>query len=188
MILQRNNVGGRSLKHIKLSCLFSHFRDHLNAARARSDHRHPLARESRLLLRPTAGHVLLASKAIQPFEDRVNRCGDKPRCHDAILRGDDVATIGGDRPTPRGLVKGCGHDLRLKLDFFPKVEAICNVIGVALNLGLCCVAFCPFPLLLQLLGKGVGVLHTLDIDTGAGVTVPIPGTPYSIASLKALDR
>src|SRR5690242_7535567 len=48
------------------------------------------------------------------------------------------------------------------------------MVDVFKDLGLCTVAFGPMPFLLQLIGKGIRVLHAFDIAAAPGVSVPIP--------------
>src|SRR5487761_2075836 len=49
------------------------------------------------------------------------------------------------------------------------------MIGVSKNLRLRRVALAPVPFLLQFIGEGIGILHALDVATGAGIPVPVPG-------------
>ena len=60
-------------------------------------------------------------------------------------------------------------------DIAAQVKTVGNVIDVAQDFRLRAVAFRPAPVLLKVVGEGVGILHTFDVAAGAGVAVPEPG-------------
>ena len=140
------------------------------------------------MLRPSAGHVLLTCEGLQPLELWIYRRRNETRGHNAVLRRNHIPPVSRHRPAPGRLIENGGHDPCFKLDFLPKLKTVCDVIGVLLNFRLRRVALGPFPVLLQLFREGIGVFDTLNIDTRAGVAVPVPRTPYPVASLEALDR
>jgi len=73
------------------------------------------------------------------------------------------------------------------LNIFAQIKAICDVVSVALYLGLTCVALTPVPLLLKLFGEGIRVFDTLDIDSRAGIPVPVPSATDSLSDLETLN-
>src|SRR5438132_3864085 len=58
------------------------------------------------------------------------------------------------------------------------------MIDVGKNFRLARITFGPCPFLLKLFRKRIGVLDTFDVATGAGVTVPEPGTADAVTLLK----
>src|SRR5204862_106975 len=82
------------------------------------------------------------------------------------------------RVVPRG--RG---DASVELDVVAQVEAIRDVVRVLEDLGLRCVALGPIPLLLELVGELVRVLHALDVAARARVAVPVPGAADATARL-----
>src|SRR5271165_1075243 len=62
------------------------------------------------------------------------------------------------------------------------------MVGIFQDLRLRRVALAPVPFLLQLVGKGVGILHALDIAARAGIAVPVPGAADAAALLKDPHR
>ena len=79
------------------------------------------------------------------------------------------------------------RDAGAKLNVLAQIKAICDVVSVALDLWLTGVAFAPVPLLLKLLGKRIRLFDTLDIDSRAGVTIPVPGAADSLSDLETLN-
>ena len=77
---------------------------------------------------------------------------------------------------------------RVELDVAAQVEAVGDVVGVAQDLGLGGVALAPLPLLLQLVGELVGVLHALDVAARARIAVPVPGAADAAAGLEHARR
>ena len=82
------------------------------------------------------------------------------------------------------LVEGRRRDARVERDVAAQVEPVGNVVGISQDLGLRGVALRPFPLLLQLLGELIGVLHALHVAAGAGVAVPVPSAADAAAGLE----
>ncbi len=75
-------------------------------------------------------------------------------------------------------------DAGVELDVATQVEAVGDVVGVLQDLGLGRVALGPVPLLLELVGELVRVLHALDVAARAGVAVPVPGAADAAARLE----
>jgi hypothetical protein len=84
------------------------------------------------------------------------------------------------------LVIGRDHG-GLQLDVRTQVEAVGDVVEVAQDLRLGGVPFGPLPLLLQVLGEGVGVLHALHVAARARVPVPVPGAADTVTRLEDAD-
>src|SRR4030081_3422325 len=101
--------------------------------------------------------VRVAFEALQSWEVRHPRQREIARRHDAE-RGLENLTVGGrNRPSICCLVEGGRHDARSRTDELPELQAIRNMVDVAQDVGLSGETLRPTPVLLQLLGKGVGV-------------------------------
>ena len=95
-----------------------------------------------------------------------------------------MAGVGFHGPDMIALIEfGLDHP-RLELDVALEVETVRDVIGVAKDLRLAGVALAPLPVLLQVVGETVGILHALDIAARTGVAVPIPGAADAGARLE----
>ena len=87
-----------------------------------------------------------------------------------------------------GLVERRGRHAGRELDVAAQVEAVGDVVDVAQDLGLRGVALGPLPLLLQLVGERVGVVHALDVAARARIAVPVPGAADAVARLEDARR
>ena len=61
------------------------------------------------------------------------------------------------------------------------------MVGVSLNFGLTRVAFAPVPLLLQFSRERIRVFDAFNIDSGARVSIPIPGAAHALTHLVTLN-
>ena len=57
------------------------------------------------------------------------------------------------------------------------------MIDIGKDLRLCGITFGPFPVLLEVMIKLIGIFHALDIAAGTGITIPIPGASHFICGL-----
>jgi hypothetical protein len=87
-------------------------------------------------------------------------------------------------PAALGLVENGRMHWRIELNVAAQVEAVGDVVGVTQDLRLRRIALGPNPLLLQLLGKLVGILHALYVAARAWVAVPIPGAADAASGLE----
>ena len=69
-----------------------------------------------------------------------------------------------------------------------QVEPVGDVVRVLEDLGLRRVALGPLPLLLELVGELVRVLHALDVAARARIAVPVPGAAHAAARLEHARR
>ena len=76
----------------------------------------------------------------------------------------------------------------VELDVAAQIEAIGNVVRVIEDLGLGRVALRPLPLLLELVGELVRVLHALDVAARAGIAIPVPGPADAVAGFEHPHR
>ena len=65
-----------------------------------------------------------------------------------------------------------------------QIEAFRHVLNVAKYFGLSGVLFGPLPLLLQLIGELIGILHAFHVTARAGIAVPVPGTAHVVTRLE----
>src|SRR6185295_3289855 len=155
---------------------------------ARTDDADPLAREVDALVRPVARVEHAASKCVAAREVRDVRRRQAPGRHDAEP-GRDPLTVGGLHPPAiRGLVEDGGPNARVQLDVPAEVEAVDDVVDVLHDLGLRRVALAPLPLLLELFGELVGILHALDVAAGAGIAIPEPRAADAASGLEDARR
>ena len=186
-VAQGNGERGCALKHIELPGLLRDLGNHLNTRRTGTDYRDPFAREGWLLCWPAAGEVLLAGEIIQPVEPGLDGCRDQARSHNAKSCRHAFAGICLDQPTLGTLIKMRGGDAGFKLNIASQIEALCDVVGVALYLRLTGIALAPVPLLFEFFGEGVGVLDALNIHTSTGVAIPVPGATLALSNLITLN-
>ena len=184
-VARRDRVIGRALKDMKLRSLLGDNRNALHRRRAGTDHADPAPSEIDFMVGPAARVIGVAREIIQPLEVGGVGRREAARGHDEIFGRKGMApafafafALGLDLPTRGCLVVDGGLHPGVELDIPAQVEAVGDVLEVAQDLGLARVALGPFPLLLELLGKLVGVLHALDIAARARVAVPIPGAPH----------
>ena len=158
--------------------------DHLHAAGAGADHADALAGHVDPLGGPAGGVVLGAREGLGT--------GDRRLVHLRQAAGRRHQVAGRDRGTIRcvddpavpALVEAGPLHPGAELDVAPQVEAIRDVIEVALQLRLGGEPLGPVPLLLQLLGERVAVIPTLHVAAGAGIAVPVPRPPHAVALLE----
>src|ERR1700720_3848729 len=116
----------------------------------------PEARQTRVVLRPRRRKI----------------CGR----HDAKARCRGITFIGLHRPGVRLTIEGRLLDPSVELDVVPEVKAVGHMIDVTQDLRLRAVALRPMPFLLQFVGKGIRILHALDVTATPWIAVPVPGT------------
>ena len=158
--------------------------DHLHAAGAGADHADALAGHVDPLGGPAGGVVLDAGERLGT--------GDRRLVHlrQAAGRGDQVA--GRDRgaircvddPAIAAFVESGPLHPDAEPDVAPQVEAVGDVVEVALQLRLGGEPLGPVPLLLQLLGERVAVVPALHVAAGAGIAVPVPRPADAVALLE----
>jgi len=93
--------------------------------------------------------------------------------------------VGADLPAVRGVVERGRGDAGGQLDVASEIEAIGDVVEIALDLGLFRVAARPLPLLRQLRREGIAVVVALGIAPRAGVAVPVPRAADAVTTSKA---
>src|SRR3979490_2494794 len=125
-----------------------------------------------------------------PLESLQTRIVRRPRCrkiarrHDAEARGRGIAFIGLHRPGARLTIEGRLLHPRAELDVAPEVKAVGHMVDVTQDLRLRAVALRPMPFLLQLVGKGIRILHAFDVAATPWIAVPVPGTANVVAGLE----
>src|ERR1700716_605498 len=100
---------------------------------------------------PVARVVPGAFETVEPGYLRQLRRRQTSRRHDAELRADGFAHVGGDGPALRVVVEDRRGDPRLELDVAPEVEPVGDVVDVAKDLRLRRVTLTPLPFLLEVL-------------------------------------
>ena len=145
-----------------------------------------LPREVDALVRPAPGVVGLARERVEARECRGTFADDRQPVAMMRKRAVTASPRVGRRPSsaarPRRSARASTRVS--KLDVAPQVEAVGDVLDVAQDLGLGRVALGPLPLLLELLGELVRVLHALDVAARARVAVPVPGAADVAARLE----
>jgi len=68
----------------------------------------------------------------------------------------------------------CGGHPAVELDVAAQIELVCDIIQIALGLGLPGEVFLPVPFVEQFLRKRVAVGPALGIEAGTGIAVPVP--------------
>src|SRR5271170_8124912 len=156
----------------------------LDARRARSNDSYSQSGEINAFMGPKTGMIPLA---FEPLQTRVVR---RPRrrkiaCrHDAKTRGRGIPFISLHRPGACLTIEGRLLDPGVELDVAPEVKAVGHMVDVSQDLRLRAVALRPMPFLLQLVGKGIRILHAFDVAATPWITVPVPGTTNTGAGLE----
>src|SRR5947208_868612 len=156
----------------------------LDAGRARANDTYSQPGEIHPVMRPQAGVIPLPREILQTRVVRRPRRRKIARRHDAKARGRGMPFVSGNRPCTCLAVEGRFLHPRVELDVAPKVEAIRHVVDVTQDLRLRAVALRPMPFLLQLVGKGIRILHAFDIAATPRIAVPVPGTANIGAGLE----
>ena len=151
---------------------------------SRPDDADPLAREVDPFVGPAPRVADVAFERVETRDVRQVRRREAASGHHAEARRHPLAPVGRQRPASTRVVEVRRDDARAELDVPTQVEAIGHVLQIAKDLGLRRVALAPFPLLLQLFRELVGVLHALDVAARAGIAVPVPGAPHTVAGLE----
>ncbi len=171
----RHRVVGRPLEHRELIGLRRDVRDRLDRRRAGADDRDALAGEVDALVRPLARQVGLAGESLRAGDVGVLRHRERAGRHHVVTGSDLVAGGGVDVPTRCVLVPDGAVDGGLEPDVTAQVVAVGDVVEVAQDLGLGRVLLRPLPLLFEFRVERVLVVEALDVATGTGVPVPVPG-------------
>ena len=183
-VARRHAEIGGALEHGELAGLLRDDRNRLDARRAGADHRDPLAGEIHRLVRPVPGVIDLAGKVRETLEVRHAGIGQAARRQHDELRPHGLSVRRRDRPVPCALVEHRALHAGIELDIRAEIEAIRDVVGIAQDFRLRRIALAPFPLLLQFVGEGIGILHAFDIAARAGIAVPVPGATDVAALLE----
>ena len=162
--------------------------DHLHAAGAGADHPDTLAGHVHALGGPAGGVVLHPRERLGTGDRRLvhlrqaagRRHQEPGRYRGPARRVDD--------PAVRALVEAGPLHPRVELDIAAQIEAVSDVIEVALQLRLAGEPLGPVPLLLELLGERVAVVPALHVAAGAGIAVPVPRPPHAVALLEHPHR
>ena len=91
-------------------------------------------------------------------------------------------------PECGGRVERRGGDRGAEAHVAAEVEAVDDVVQVALGLGLLGEVLLPLPLVEELLREQVAVGVALRVEAGAGVAVPVPGAADAAAGLDQRHR
>src|ERR1700681_2456255 len=119
--------------------------------------------------------IPLPLEALQTRVVRRPRRRKIARSHDAKARGRGIIFISLHRPGARLPIEGRLLDPSVELDVAPEVKAVGHMVDVTQDLRLRAVALRPMPFLLQLVGKGIGILHAFDVAATPWIAVPVPG-------------
>ena len=179
---------GRTLKHGEVSHLFGNLSDELNRRSAGSNDTHPLTGQVHALLWPASGVAPLSLVSFQALEVG-NVVGGK-QAHRSHQEGSPgLMSIGyGYQPRVAVFLEGTVRHPRVKPDVWLQVKLVCHVVQVPFIFRLARIKLLPVPLPQQLLREGIPVAETFRIKAGAGVAVPIPGSPHSVAVLEHPHR
>ena len=130
-----------------------------------------------------AGVIDLALEAIEPLDIGHPRVGktaggqhDKSRRHGLAVGSSDLPDVG-------GFIEDSFVDAGIELNIGAQIETVGDVVGVFQNFRLRRVALTPVPVLLQLVGERIGILHAFDVTAGAWIAVPVPGASDATALL-----
>ena len=96
-----------------------------------------------------------------------------------------MSLVAFDGPAVRGFVVGCASHARIEFDVAAQLEAIGHVIEISQDLGLRCVPFRPFPLLIQLWRKRIRIVEAFHVAARAGIAIPIPGSADAAACFES---
>src|SRR5437763_3734946 len=128
--------------------------------------------------------IPLPLEALQTGVIRRPRRRKIARRHDAKARGRGITFSGLHRPSACLAVEGRLLDPSAELDVAPEVKAVGHMVDVTQDLRLRAVALRPMPFLLQLVGKGIRILHAFNIAATPWIAVPVPGTANIGAGLE----
>src|SRR6266851_288672 len=128
--------------------------------------------------------IPLPLEALQTGVGRRPRRRKIARRHDAKARGGGITFISLHRPGARLTIEGRLLDPSVELDVTPEVKSVGHMVDVTQDLRLRAVALRPMPFLLQLIGKGIRILHAFDVAATPWIAVPVPGTANAGAGLE----
>src|SRR5689334_3582064 len=129
--------------------------------------------------------VPISLEALQTRKARLPRRREIACRHNAEARSRGVASLSRDGPCICRPVEDRLFDASVELDVAPEVEAVGHMVDVTQDLRLRAIALGPMPFLLQLVRKGIRVLHAFDVAATPWVAVPIPGTANATTGLEA---
>src|SRR5207249_2914697 len=154
---------GCPLKDVKMLRLLCDDRYRLDARRTGSNHAYSQSGEVDSLMGPQPGMIPFSLETLQTREAWRPRRRKIARRHDAKARGRSGAFVSLYRPCVGLAVEDRLFDPSVKLDVAPEVEAVSHMVDVPQDLRLRAVALGPMPFLLQLVRKGIRVLHAFDV-------------------------
>src|SRR5713101_8671590 len=128
--------------------------------------------------------IPLSLEALQTRVVRRPRRRKIARRHDAKARSRGITFIGLHRPRARLTIEVRLLDPSVELDVAPEVKAVGHMVDVTQDLGLRAVALGPMPFLLQVLRKGIRILHAFDVAATPGIAVPVPSPANAGAGLE----
>src|SRR5215831_9970060 len=95
-----------------------------------------------------------------------------------------IAILGRHFPMAVAFMEAGRRDSRAQLYVGSQIQPVSNKINVSKDLRLRRIILGPAPLLLDLVGERVGVLHALDVAARARISVPKPCSADAVGSLK----
>lgn len=174
-VTRRHTVIRGALEHVQLRCGLGDDRNRLDARGSRANDGDALAGEVHRFVRPGRGVVDLPGEGIQTGERRSHRRRQRAGGHHAEPGGDALARLGGHRPAQLHFVEHGGIHAGVQGDVAAQIQPVGDPIDVGQNLGLGGVLLRPIPLPLQRVGERVAVVHALDVASGPGIAVEVPG-------------
>src|SRR6267378_2837823 len=128
--------------------------------------------------------IPLSLKALQTRVVRRPRRRKIARRHDAKARSRGITFIGLHRPRARLTIEVRLLDPSVELDVAAEVKAVGHMVDITQDLRLRAVALRPMPILLQLVGKGIRILHAFDVAAAPWIAIPVPGAANIGAGLE----
>jgi len=187
-VVGRYAVGWCALEHGQMARGLRHYRRCLNAGRAGANLTDTFAGEINPFVGPLRGVIPVA---FEIFESRnvgyIGRRQTSNRCDEVGCR-ESFSRLGLYVPTVHGLVVVSPGDTGVQEDISHQVEFSGDVAHITHDFRLFRIAFRPFPLFNQFLGKKVAIGVALRVTARARVAVPVPGTADVAGRIQHLDR
>src|SRR3984893_5249465 len=181
---RRNAVIRRPLEHRDLRGFLGDDGYPLYGRGARADHGDAPTHEAHRLMRPFASVEGSAFKGLDTGKIGHASRREAAGRHHNVAGNDSLAGARMHPPTCAGLVEDRGVDARVEGYEAAEVKPVGDMVRIAENFRLRGKQLAPLPVPLQFLREAERILHALDVATGAGIAVPVPGAANTATGLK----
>jgi hypothetical protein len=178
----------RALKYGQLLRLACDQRNRLDSRRPRADHRHALAAEVDVLVRPAAGEIDLALEPLGPRDVRDLWLRQTAGGHHVVTAANVLVGLRAQLPALDRRIPASSRHARTKIDVAAQIVALGDELDVAQDLRLGRVLLGPGPGVLQLRIEAVRVVGGRNIAARPRIAIPVPGASDVVGGLEHAGR